>query len=146
MPIRLTGHLAVWGLACVLIAGCSEGTSLQPVTGKVVYKGQPLAGALVTLHPKDNNDPRVVRPVGYTQEDGTFKILTGKKEGAPVGKYVVTVICNQKPQSEKKEKSFSTGGDDDTVDLLGGAYANFQTSKLTFEVKAGPNDLPIDLK
>ncbi|MCS7269680.1 MAG: carboxypeptidase-like regulatory domain-containing protein [Gemmataceae bacterium] len=114
---------------------------MYPVSGKVTYKGQPLAGALVTLHPKDSNDPRVERPLGFTQEDGTFTVSTAQKPGAPAGQYVVTVICSRPVKVEGKGKLFSTGGDE-TVDILGGTYANPNSSKITVEVKPGNNQLP----
>lgn len=129
-------------LGCALLVGCSSGEKLYPVSGKVTYKGQPLSGALVTLHPKDSSDPRVERPVGYTQEDGTFRLNTGQREGAPAGQYVVTVICSRTvAPAGGKGKVFNTGGDE-TVDILGGTYANPNTSKIAVEIKPGPNELP----
>jgi hypothetical protein len=145
MDVRLLGGLTC-GFVGVLLAGCSGGTPLYPVSGKVTHKGSPLSGALVTFHPKDSNDPRAERPTGYTNEDGTFKLTTGQKEGAPAGQYVVTVICTRKVQTENKGKIFNTGGTDETVDILGGAYANPQASKITVEVKPGPNEVPINLQ
>src|SRR5688572_1182385 len=72
---------AVFALAALVGFGCSGGDSLHPVTGKVTYKGQAVPRALVTLHPKGNNDPKVERPIGLTKEDGTFTVMTGQKEG-----------------------------------------------------------------
>ncbi|MDW8243585.1 MAG: hypothetical protein RMJ88_10275 [Thermogemmata sp.] len=112
------------------------------MSGKVTYKGKPLAGALVTFHPKNSSDPRVERPVGYTQEDGTFTVSTAQKTGAPAGQYVLTVICNRTVKPEGKGKILGTGIDEETVDILGGAYTNPNTSKLTVEVKPGNNELP----
>jgi hypothetical protein len=122
---------------------------LYPVSGKVTYKGQPLSGALVTLHPKGSTDPRVERPVGYTQEDGTFSVKTGQNPGAPAGEYIVTVICSRKvePKGGSKSKIISFGGDEETVDILGGTYANPQTSQILVEIKPGNNELsPIELR
>jgi hypothetical protein len=130
--------LLALALGCL---GCGSGERLHPVSGKVTYKGKPLSGALVTLHPKDNNDPRVERPNGFTQEDGTFTVVTGQKQGAAAGQYVVTVICSRTIQPEGKGKIINTGGED-SIDLLGGMYANPNTSKITVEVKPGNNTLP----
>ena len=80
-------HIWRWAgllLACCCLS-CSSDSGLQPVQGKVLYKNQPIAGALVTFHPKGATDVRTLRPVGMTKEDGTFTLTTGDKEGAPAG-------------------------------------------------------------
>ena len=139
---------AGFALAVLAGAGCSGGDSLHPVTGKVTYKGQPLKGALVTLHPTGNNDPKVHRPIGLSQGDGCFNVTTGEREGAAAGEYVVTIIGSVTPPAPdgKKPKAFSTG-EPDTVDLFNGAYSNADTSKTTVTVKAGKNELAtFDLK
>src|SRR5262245_3096245 len=74
---------------------CSGADSLNPVQGKLLYKGQPMIGALVTFHPKGANDVTTVRPTGLVEPDGTFTLMTGTKEGAPAGDYVVTVIWSE---------------------------------------------------
>jgi hypothetical protein len=128
-------------------AGCSSGPKLHPVKGKVMYKNQPLSGALVTLHPKDNNDLRVERPLGLSGQDGTFTVMTGQQDGAPEGEYVVTIICSAVPQADpKKAKPLGTG-EIETVDILGGAYATAANSKIIVVVKPGTNELAtFDLK
>jgi len=124
--------------------GCSGSGKLNPVTGKVMYKSQPLAGALVTFHPKGSKDFKTERPTGLTKEDGTFSISTGKNEGAPEGEYVVTIICSQTPGNAGKK--ISTGGME-TVDVLKGAYSGVENSRLLVTVKSGSNQLePFDLK
>lgn len=153
MHLRRTRFHA-YGLMLIVIwaVGCAGGSgNLNPVKGKVLYKGQPLAGALVTLHPRGDNSLHVERPTGFTREDGTFVIVTGQKTGAAAGEYVVTIICSQPAASSDKGKkkgamSFDMGNRDD-VDRLGGAYANMAASKLTVTIKNGSNDLePFNLK
>jgi hypothetical protein len=123
---------------------CSGGGALTSVQGKVLYKGQPLSGALVTFHPKEGADMNVTLPTGFTKEDGTFTLTTGQKEGAAPGEYVVTVICSEVPKTAKKV--FSTGGPE-TQDRLGGAYAHREKSRITATIKKGVNNLdPFDLK
>ena len=60
-------------------------SSLQAydVQGKLLYKNQPMSGALVTFHPKGADEVSAVRPTGLVKEDGTFTLATGQKEGAP---------------------------------------------------------------
>jgi hypothetical protein len=134
-------------IAVVALSGlsCSDSAStLNPVQGKVLLNGQPLAGALVTLHLKDGADIRTVPSTGLSKEDGTFTIMTGDKAGAPAGSYVVTIICSEVVKS--KEGVISTGPPE-TQDRLKGAYADRAKSSITVEVKKGPNQLePFDLK
>jgi hypothetical protein len=124
---------------------CSDSSStLHPVQGKVLLNGAPLAGALVTLHPKDGADIRTIPSTGLSKEDGTFTILTGDKPGAPAGSYVVTIICTEVLKG--KEGVISTAPPE-TQDRLKGAYADKAKSNITVEVKKGPNQLePFDLK
>jgi hypothetical protein len=140
------GGLSLAALAIVALVGfavgCSKSRELNPVQGKVMYQGQPLAGALVSFHPQDRSgDPAV----GLTKGDGTFELTTGEFKGADAGKYKITVIC-QTPIDAKGE-GLSFGGEPETEDRLKGAYANNSKSTITVEVKEGPNQLePFDLK
>jgi hypothetical protein len=60
------GWLVLLSLAAV---SCSGGDGkLNPVQGKVLHKNRPLAGALVSLHPKDANDINVTPSTGLTKE------------------------------------------------------------------------------
>jgi hypothetical protein len=126
---------------CVWLAACStKPAELNPVQGKVLHKGEPLSGALVSFHPED---PNAERSTGLTNADGTFSLSTGQVNGAPSGKYVVTIICSEIPKDIKQ--GLSTGGIE-TQDRLQGAYANPSSSRLTAEVKDGPNQLaPFEL-
>src|SRR5437660_12226619 len=91
-------------LCCLSCSGGSE--RLNPVQGKMLYKNQPMSGALVTFHPKGTDDVNTIRPTGLVKEDGTFTLTTGPKDGAPAGEYVVTVIWSE--VSSKSKKGFST--------------------------------------
>jgi hypothetical protein len=123
---------------------CSGGGNLNPVQGKVLLKGQPLAGAVVTFHPKGGDGVTGVPSVGRTGKDGTFTLTTGPKDGAPAGSYVVTLICPE--EVPRSKKGFSTEPPD-TRDRFQGAYADRATSKIEVEIKKGANQLdPFDLK
>ena len=104
---------ALCGLAC------SGSATLNPVQGKVTYKNQPLAGALVSFHPKGSTDMKAERPTALTKEDGTFSVTTGQKDGAPAGEYMVTIICSV-PVIKKAGKSKRLGADEETADVLNG--------------------------
>jgi hypothetical protein len=143
MKRSLFAPIAVLAAALVTLpAGCSQKETLNPVHGKVIYEGMPLAGALVSFHPEDDKQEPAT---GFTKEDGTFSVVTGDVEGAREGTYRITVMC-QVPVKVKKE-GMSFGGTEETEDRLKGAYANRGKSPFTVAIKDGPNQLePFDLK
>jgi hypothetical protein len=65
-------------------------------------------------------------------------VTTGKKEGAPAGEYVVTIICSE--VVEKGKKSMSTEPPE-SRDRLKGAYADRAKSRITVKITNGPNQL-----
>ena len=142
--LRSIGCWSLVALLSLIGLGCSGADKLNPVTGKVLHKDKPLAGALVTFHPKGPADIKAFPSTALTKEDGTFTLTTGDKEGAPAGEYVVTIICSE--AVARKPGVISTGPPE-SVDRLNGAYANKDASKLAATVKPGENRLePFDLK
>ena len=137
---------AIASLFALCGLACSGSSQLNPVQGKVLYKNEPLAGALVTLHPKGSADVKADRPVGLTKDDGTFTVMTGQQEGAPAGEYMVTIICSRSV-NKKAGKVMSLGAEEETADILRGMYADVNNSKLSVTITSGPNQLePFDLK
>lgn len=135
--LTFLGALSLFGLSC---SKSTEG--LNPVQGKILFKGEPLGGALVSFHPEGNINGD--RPTGFTKPDGTFSVTTGQLDGAAAGKYKLTFICSETPKAVGG--GLSTGGIE-TVDKLQGAYANLNSSQISVTIKDGPNQLePIDLK
>jgi hypothetical protein len=91
------------------------------VAGRITFNGQPLAGADVAFVSLDRPAPKVV--TARTGEDGAFAA-----KGLPAGKYAVTVAAKVgKP-------------------VLPAKYATTDTSGLTAEVKAGPNQIDLNLQ
>jgi hypothetical protein len=77
----------VVGIAvCAGLLGCGSGASLVPAKGKVVYQGQPVAGANVTFVPKEGTPA-----IGVTDANGEFTVNTVGKPGLPAGLYKVGV-------------------------------------------------------
>jgi len=77
-----------------LTAGCGGGPTvkLYKVKGKVTLKGQPVAGASVTLHPKDREKAKYLAATGMTRDDGTFDLGTKiSGDGVMAGDYVITI-------------------------------------------------------
>src|ERR1700730_4064559 len=87
------------GLLLVFVLGlvsCSDGKpALNPAHGKVLYKDSPAAGVFVTFQLVGADDANSQPSTGYTEEDGSFEIVTGQDPGAPAGEYIVTMIWMQ---------------------------------------------------
>ncbi len=137
---------ALLALAPVLLAGCGPGDgrpARHPTTGKVSYRGKPLAGAFVLLV-RTQPTADVPKPNAITDEDGSFVLTTYEdKDGAPEGDYVVTISTAPRPT----ERQVSLKKAEPHVDLLKGRYADPKNSGLKAEVKEGKNELaPFDLK
>ncbi len=136
------------GLGTVLLVGllataCSSETKLYPVSGKVTVKGQPAVGALVIFFPEGSSGTNP--STGVCGEDGTFTLTTGTGEGAPAGKYIVTISWpDPKVKVTEQQKMMGLGGD--APDLLKEAYSK-DRSPLKAEVKPEKNTLePFALK
>lgn len=80
-------------VASLCLVGCGGEPSAKrepvyPVSGKVTYKSQPVVDADVVFFCKEKN----MSSFAKTGADGTFKLTTyASFDGAPAGKYVVTV-------------------------------------------------------
>ena len=75
------------------LAGCGNSAGLIPVSGKVLYRGEPAAGAVVYFHRQGPSaaSPHPI-PTGIAQDDGTFSLnCDGVGDGCPPGKYAVLV-------------------------------------------------------
>src|SRR5687768_2912810 len=97
------GQNRFWRTACVALlpivfSSCGSGgkpsVPLLPTQGQVFYQGQPAAGAMVILHPLDEQgDWKKGYPSGWVASDGSVKIQTGGEwDGAPAGEYAVVVV------------------------------------------------------
>ena len=125
------GKLVVGAAMClaagILLTGCGgtpEGQKLVRVTGKVTYKGQPLAKGRVTfmpLAPGNSSSGAVV--------NGIYKLSTYKPDdGAPPGSYKVAVT------SWTKEPDMQSEGEP----AIPKRYFSTDTSQLTAEVGKQP--------
>lgn len=94
-PFETTATSRLWlvlaGFTAICMAGCSgdDGPQLAPVSGIVLYNGQPVNGAVVEFV----QPGAPLRSIGYTDESGAFKITSmSPGDGAIVGVNKVTVI------------------------------------------------------
>ena len=120
-------------LIALAVAGCGGG--LHPVRGTVTLDdGTPVTKGLVVFERVDGGPPVTAR--GDIKGDGSYELSTNKPgDGVPPGRY--KVVLNSMDLSdvpdEQKELPYDT------------KYLSPRTSDLEFEVKAGPNDIPIRL-
>jgi hypothetical protein len=155
MRSRLGMSLVVLGLAGW---GCGQKAGFYPVSGKVLYKGQPAAGAVVyfqTLGPGGGHTP-----MGVVASDGSFRLACDETNGAPAGQYNVLIEWRDDPSSSTTGRAqFSTAAVERAgsqtanaatksglsrvrpSDRLKGRYLDSARPLLTAKVEAGSNDL-----
>jgi len=132
----------------ILTPGCGQKeVTLAPVTGKVTVDGKPLTSGSVSLIPdvplgsegakQASKIPTLGPSGGEIGPDGTYKIYTSGKEGAPLGKYRVRVVP---PITEVK--------DDKEVPDIGfdKKYTDANKTPLRIEVVPNPQPGAYDLK
>lgn len=125
-------------IAMVAMTGCSQGTPdrtpVFPAKGTITFKGQPISGALVALHPK-TPVAGTPNPRANVDKNGAFNVSTYvTADGAPEGDYTLTVLW-YKPV--KKGTDVVSG-----PNVIPAKYANPNTSDLVVSIKQGENDLP----
>lgn len=142
---------AYWAVVGILFAtlGCAksrmpERKAVVPVRGTMMSKGKPLEGAVVSLHPLTDANPRALRSHGRVGADGTFSLTTyDTADGAPQGEYIVTVYwadASKRPRDEDEEEG------DLPPDLLKGRFATRQVSRLRARIGNEPIQFaPTDL-
>lgn len=118
-------------LLAVAAASCSKTADrppTYPVSGRVLFEGNPAAGAVVILHRPGT--PTADRPRARADAKGEFALTTfAQNDGAPAGDYAVTVEW-------KRTEDHPEGG----VDLLPASYGDPKTTKLKATVVAGRNE------
>lgn len=137
-------------LAVAMTAGCGgdSGPKTVPVTGVVIYKGQPVAEASVSFLGDGTTRPAV----GITDDSGTFILTTSRSgDGAVPGKHAVTVSKTVEPP--KKEASGGSismeeaalaaqkpAEESKTLYLVPEKYSMPDSSGLSVEVKEGEDN------
>jgi len=155
----MTTTLRWWALGLAAAAcGCGKGepprVAVAPAEGKVVYKGKPAAGAVVTLLPAGNESADALKPRGTADKDGVFKLTTypgadGKPDGAPAGEYLVSIRWTARPKGGAEDDDAPPGaGGSPGGDRLKEKYSNPKTSGLKVKIdSAGKLDPAVlDLK
>ncbi len=147
----------VAGTACVFqMSGCGNSAGVYPVSGKVLYKGEPAAGAVVYFQRQgDVPPPQQLIPFGIVQTDGAFSLSSeGLGNGALPGKYSVLIEWRDATgngvvpvKSDGKSNLVKRSRIHSGPDRLKGRYFDSRKPLLEAEVKAGSNPLaPFELK
>jgi hypothetical protein len=141
-------------------SGCGPKEGMNPVSGQVLFKGKPAAGAIVYFQPTGIAAPpgSFVVPMATVQDDGWFSIHSDDEDGAIAGSYNVLVEWRDDPVStgtgERKigtpaSKATKTALEATKVglsrvrrpDRLRGRYLDNGRPLLKAEVKPGSNKL-----
>lgn len=110
----------------------------EPVRGQLFFEGVPASGAYVVFQKIGGKDKRRVRADGMVEADGSFRLSTYRaNDGAPEGDYAVTVVWR---------KPFVDAVGRPGPNVLPQRYAKAETSGLKAAIKAGPNDLILELR
>jgi hypothetical protein len=121
----IAGVMALSGL---VLAGCSnKPTTLNPVSGKVYYKGAPLTTGLIVFSPDSSRGESGKIAFSKIKEDGSYTLYTGDAAGATAGRYRVTVAALS---------GSTTSYDSPAVSIIPDKYRDPQLSQLECEVKS----------
>ena len=126
----------------IVAAGCSQGPKLVMVRGTVYLNGKPVqAGETVTGYVVFHADPAKGNTTmedvkANIEADGSYRLYTRDKEGAPLGWYFVTVeLARTSPQDPYDYKA-----------IISERYLDKTKSNLAFEVVAKPEPGRYDVK
>jgi hypothetical protein len=125
--------LAIVTLAC---ASCDRKEKIYPVSGNVMYKNLPAAGATVFFHRQGCDPMNEHMIMGVVQDDGSFELVCGSLgKGAPPGEYDVLIEW-------KRSAGQNKGRPQHGPDKLKGRYADPKHPLLHATVEAQATNLP----
>jgi hypothetical protein len=142
------------------MAGCGRPAGFYPVSGKVLYKGEPAAGAVVYFHQEVPSPvPATTIPFGIVEEDGSFYLTSdGAGDGCPPGKYAVLVEWKSKSEApieqpkpsrvkgKSKAAPVNSRSTRNNVDRFKGRYFDISKPLIHADVLAQSNSLaPFEL-
>jgi len=130
---QIRSGLGSWAVLGTLVcAGCGGGSSTTPpatlpVTGKVLFKGEPLTGGKIMFEPQGPGR----EAFGTIQKDGTFSLSTyGENDGAVPGSHRISVTGPAGKGSRAIPKK----------------YSNYESSKLEMDVNGDKKEYTITLE
>jgi hypothetical protein len=159
-PKSVASAFLLLGLALFILPnwGCNRKSrlSVSPVRGRVLYRGQGIANAIVMFTPADDDASEMakkLRPFAYADGQGNFELKTYRDgDGAPPGKYRVTIMVPS--GSSGGAGKDRPGGDAENPaakalkipPAVSKKYGSADTSGIEVTVEDGENNLePFDL-
>jgi len=147
---RMFSTLFILAISIALSTGCGGQNKRPPlakVSGTVVYKGNPVAGASVSF--MMDGAPRPA--IGTTDDNGNFQLTTyDTDDGAVIGTHKVTVnLSNFDPDAPRvTPEDLAKNGPPPKPKggTIPAKYADIKTTPLKNTVEPGPNNFPIELK
>jgi hypothetical protein len=138
--------LSGWGVYAYMPVGNLLGGGIHPVSGRVLFEGQPLAGAKIVLHPIGAQSADAPpSPSGVTNAEGDFTLTSFQPgDGAPAGSFIATVEWTpKKPTAGASRKSNPAAaaklyGQPESSPLLI-AITGETTTLPTFELSSSPS-------
>lgn len=121
-------------IACLHAAGCGSDSRLYPVVGRVTINGERLTSGSVQLVALDGAN---YGPVGDIAADGTYRLVTLDKEGAPLGRYKV-LVQSVEPSNPNDPYSIPRS-------LIPEAYNKAEETALEMEVVSSPGPDAYDI-
>ena len=129
------------GIAGLIVGGCADSSRMKvyPVSGKVLYKGEPAVGAEIAFFGLD--EALMTRaspfPKAVVTADGSFSLSSyAPGDGAPTGNYAITMVWKESQAADPEIRESAR-------DTLRGRYASPETSGLAAEVQPRNNELPV---
>jgi hypothetical protein len=127
----------------IFVTGCGDagGSKLLPVVGKVAVDGKPLTTGTgkVSFRPVKGSSA-TQQPAADIEEDGTYRLSTNGKEGAPPGRYQVFVV-DVEPRDPKDPFPYGP-----RKSHVNSKYSDPKKSDLYIEVVPSPAPGAYDLK
>jgi hypothetical protein len=119
-------------------AGCgAAGPKTAPVTGKVIYKGQPVPSGTVSFIPASGT-----AATGEIDADGSFRLTTFRDgDGAILGLHKVVIVAMQDMSKKLPEERVPL-----PPPIVPDRYTSLATTDLSADVKEGPNAFTFDLQ
>ncbi len=128
-------------VAGLIVSGCADSSRMKvyPVSGKVLYKGEPAVGAEIAFFGLDEElmTPAAPFPKAVVSADGTFSLSSyAPGDGAPTDNYAITIVWKKSEAADPEIRETAR-------DTFRGRYASPETSGLAAEVQPRNNELPV---
>lgn len=124
--------------ACSLLVVCGCGGAYSSTAyGTVTLDGKAVPRGAVAFLPTAGGPAAY----GLIEEDGKYKVRTGRESGLPAGEYFVTVTANEAPAISSEQRGAPPPG----KAITPAWYRMKETSGLKFTLQPGKNEINLEL-